>query len=145
MLSLGEQISGDAVGAGGFIGEGQNLAGAEEAVDADTAGQGLLGQLHVGVAWADKFIDGLDGLRSQRQRGDSRGPAGAIDLGQAQLVIRGQDDIALPVLAWRRADGEPRHTGDLCRDGQHDDAGRIRRLSAGDEETDAGQWREPHA
>ena len=95
MLQLAGQVGNHLLRAGAAVGDHQDLTGAGEAVDADDAEDGPLGQGHEDVAGAGDLVDRGHALGAVGQRGDRLGPANGKDA----------VDPATMMAAWATAGG----------------------------------------
>ncbi len=91
VLGLGEEFGGDLAGVGGVVGEDDDFGGAGEGVDVDDAVEFFFGELDVGVAGADDFVDGADGGGAEGHGGDGLGAADGVDFGDANAGGGGED------------------------------------------------------
>ena len=81
VFGLGEQVGGDPFGAAGAVGEDEDFARAGELVHGHGAEHLAFRLDDVGVAGAEDFDDGRDGLRAVGEGGDGLRAADLVDLG----------------------------------------------------------------
>ena len=146
VFGLGEQVGGDPFGVAGAVGEDEDFARAGELVDGDGAEHLAFGLDDVGVAGAEDFDHGRDGLRAVGERGDGLRAADLVDLGGPGEFERAEErggDVAVGVGGGGDDDlGDARGGGEG--DG-HDRRGDERRGAAGDVDADAREGIEAFA
>ena len=125
VLGLGQQIGGDPPGVVGAVGEDQDFRRAGNHVNAHGAEHLALGRGDVGVSGADDFIDGRDGGGSIGQGADGLSATDAINFVDAGDPGGGQNQGAQGARRRRDHHGKAVHSRHTCRQGVHQDRGRI--------------------
>ena len=131
VLGLGEEIGGDELGVGRFVGDDQDLTRAGKDVDAHRAGHDLLRQGHVTVARPDDHVDPRDRLGTIGQCRHGPGAARLVDLVHPGLPGRDEQvGVDPPVRRRRGHHDDLRNPGHPRRDRAHEHRGDQRRLTA---------------
>ncbi len=140
MLGLRDQIAGDKVGLRALVGQHDDFARPRDAIDVDFSIDLPFGQRDEQVARSDDLVDLLDPFDSVRERRDPLRAAHAVDLGDAQLVTRGQEvSVVAPEIGRRHDDHDLFDAGDLRRNGRHQERRRVSSRPTGNTNSDAPQ------
>ena len=126
MLGLGDQVGRDEFRIRGVVGDDRDLGRAGLGVGADRAEQQPLGRGHVDVARAGDGVHGGTVGRAVPEHGDGLGPAGGVDLLDAEQRARSEHGRAgQAVFLRRRGHRDLRHPGHLGRNHVHQHRGRV--------------------
>ena len=120
VLGLRQQISGDPVGIAGLVGQYQHFGWPGNHVDTDFAKYQTLCSGNVGIAGSDNLGDRRDTFGAVSQRSHSLCTSDAVNLVDARKFGRRQYQRTEFAIGRRHHHCEPRHTGDLGRDGIHE-------------------------
>ena len=138
VLGLSQQIGGDELRIGGFVGDQQRLGRTGKLVDIDDAEDTALGQHDEDVARSVDLVDVGNGLGAIGHRRDGLRATDAKDAIDAGHLGRRQDqrrDFA--TRSTRRADDDLLHAGDARRHGGHQQRRWIDRRPARGVDADA--------
>ncbi len=127
VLGLREEIGGDDLGVGAFVGHDEDLARARDRVDVDEAEDEALRAGDEDVARPDDLLDPSDRFGAVGERGDRLRASGVDDLRDAG-DLGGGEDLGR---GTRGREDDARHAGNGGRHGRHEHRARVAGLPAG--------------
>ncbi len=134
VLGLADQVGGDVHRVGGRVRQDGDLGRTGLGVDADLPGEEALGGGDPDVPGAGDHVGGRAGLRAVREHRDGGGPAGRVDLVDAEQGAGGQDGgvrDAAELGLRGRGERDRADTGLLRGHHVHDHGRRVDRPAAG--------------